>query len=154
MKALIQRVKRASVTVGGRETGKIDGGILVFLGVAPEDTGADADKLADKIVNMRIFEDGDGKINLSLTDLGLGILAVPQFTLMADIKKGTRPGFSGAAKPEYANELFEYFVSSLRKKTDKVACGVFGADMQVELLNDGPFTLMLDSGLWVKHNQA
>lgn len=143
MKAVIQRVNFASVSVDEKTVGKIDKGYLVLLGVGKEDDKAKCEKLADKIINLRIFEDENGKINLSLKDIGGELLIVSQFTLYADCKK-RRPGFTDAAPPDIANELYEYFVQVCKAQVEKVECGVFGAYMKVNLENDGPFTVCLD----------
>ena len=145
MRALIQRVKRACVRVGGEEVGRIGKGLLVFLGVMKGDGEEDIFYLVDKIVNLRIFEDEDGKINLSLLDVKGEILCVSQFTLLAETRKGRRPSFTQAAPPEEASRLFEKFTSELENKGVGVKRGVFGAHMEVELVNDGPFTIMIDS---------
>ena len=145
MKAVVQRVSHARVSVDGQEIGKIGEGYLILLGVADTDTTQIADKMADKICKLRIFEDENGKTNLSLADVGGEILVVSQFTLYADCKKGNRPSFVKAGKPELANELYEYFMERCRLYSPVVAHGSFGADMKVELLNDGPFTIVLDS---------
>lgn len=144
MRIVLQRVTSASVTVNGNITGQIDNGYLVLFGVGKEDTEKDCVRLADKIINLRIFSDENDKINLSLKDIGGSILVVPQFTLYADCRKGNRPNFIQAGSPDYANKLFEYFVEYLRNKNQHVETGVFGADMKVELLNDGPFTVILE----------
>ena len=145
MKAIIQRVTKASVKVDDKICGKIEKGLLVFLGVFDSDTKADADKLADKITKMRIFEDENGKTNLALADVSGALLVISQFTLCADIRKGNRPSFINAGKPDFANEMYEYFISALKAKGNKVENGIFGADMKVELLNDGPFTIIADT---------
>lgn len=146
MRALIQRVKYASVTVEGSCIGKIDQGLLVLLGVGPNDSEKEADFLASKCANLRIFVDENDKMNLSLLDIGGQMLVVSQFTLYADCKKGRRPSFVGAAAPDKANELYEYFKTSVKNVgVSKVEHGEFGADMKVELLNDGPVTIMLDT---------
>lgn len=145
MKLVIQRVTEAKVEVEGRCTGQIGKGYLVLLGVADGDTKEIADKLFDKMVKLRIFSDENGKINLSLKDVGGELLVVSQFTLYADCRKGNRPSFVNAGKPDMANELYEYFLELSRKELGKVECGEFGADMKVSLLNDGPFTIVLDS---------
>ena len=144
MKAVIQRVKHSSVTVDGKLISKIDNGFMILLGVMDGDTKEDADKLIKKIPVLRIFEDENGKMNLNINDVGGKILTVSQFTLYADCRKGTRPGFSEAAEPKFANEMYEYFLSLCREKLGCAEHGVFGADMQVELLNDGPVTIFLE----------
>lgn len=145
MRAVLQRVLQADVRVDGEVTGAIDQGILVLLGVAHGDSAADVDYLVDKVVNLRIFEDDAGKMNLSLEQIGGKVLAVSQFTLLADCRKGRRPGFSAAAPPEEADALYREFVARLQQRGVAVECGVFQADMKVSLVNDGPVTLMLDS---------
>ncbi|MBC8433446.1 MAG: D-tyrosyl-tRNA(Tyr) deacylase [Desulfobacterales bacterium] len=145
MRAVIQRVKSSSVTVGDETVGKIGSGLLVLLGVAEPDQSADADFLAKKIVNLRIFEDEQGKMNRSLIDIGGEMLVVSQFTLLGDCRKGRRPSFIDAAGPDKANELYEYFVAQVRKTGVHVATGRFGAMMEVSLINDGPVTLILES---------
>lgn len=145
MKIVIQRVKHASVTVDDKVLGKIGKGYLILLGVSNEDTKEIADKLIDKIIKLRIFEDENGKTNLSITDVGGEILVVSQFTLYANCKKGNRPSFIEAGAPDFANDMYEYFKEQIKVKLGKVECGEFGADMKVELLNDGPFTIVLDS---------
>lgn len=147
MKAVLQRVTRASVTVEGERISSIGGGLLILLGVADGDTGRDAEVLADKIANLRIFSDSEGKMNLSLLATDGEALVVSQFTLCANCVKGRRPDFFAAAKPDTANELYEYFCERMIENGVKsVGKGVFGADMQVELLNDGPVTIIIDSG--------
>jgi len=145
MRAVVQRVSRAKVTVAGRITGEIGGGMLVLLGVSTEDESADADHLIDKAVNLRIFEDADGKMNLSLADTCGGMLVVSQFTLYGDTRRGRRPSFIRAAGGEKATKLYEYFVARARESISDVATGEFGAMMDVELVNDGPVTIILDS---------
>ena len=145
MRAVVQRVSRAGVTVEGRVTGKIEQGLLVLLGVAHADTEADADYLADKIAGLRIFEDPDEKMNLSLIDVGGAVLAVSQFTLYGDVRRGKRPSFDAAARPEQAKELYEYFVGKIRSAGLRCETGVFQAMMNVELVNSGPVTILLDS---------
>ena len=145
MRTVVQRVTHASVKVDGQTIGEIGKGFLILLGVAEEDDEAVADKMADKICRLRIFEDENGKTNLSLADVGGEILVVSQFTLYADCKKGNRPSFVKAGNPEKANRLYEYFMERCASHVQTVQHGQFGADMKVELLNDGPFTLMLDS---------
>ncbi len=144
MKALLQRVSHASVTVRNQLVAKINGGLLVFLGVEKNDTEQQADYLARKIVNLRIFEDENGKMNLSLKDVNGEILLVSQFTLAGDVSRGNRPGFETAAKPDDANRLYLYFSEQLRAQGIETQTGIFQADMQVELLNDGPVTFMLE----------
>ena len=145
MKAVIQRVKNASVEVEGKTVGEIGQGLLVFLGVGQEDNEKVAQKIVDKISGMRIFEDEDGKTNLSSADIDAEILVISQFTLYANCRKGNRPSFIEAAPPDMANELYEYTVSLFRERFKKTETGIFGADMKVSLLNDGPFTIVLDS---------
>ncbi|PWJ10778.1 D-aminoacyl-tRNA deacylase [Ruminococcus flavefaciens] len=144
MRIVLQRVTSASVTVDGEVIGKIGTGFLLLFGVGHEDTEEDCRRLADKISGLRIFSDENDKINLDLESVGGEILVVPQFTLYADCRKGNRPNFIQAAKPEKANALYEYFVDYLRSKGKHVETGSFGADMKVELLNDGPFTVILE----------
>jgi D-tyrosyl-tRNA(Tyr) deacylase len=145
MKAVIQRVSRASVTVDGMVTGAIGRGLLILLGVGKSDTRQSAEYLADKITSLRIFPDQNGKMNCSLLDTGGSLLVVSQFTLYGDCRKGRRPSFDAAAPPEQARALYEYFVSRLRAMGVPVETGVFQAHMDVELLNDGPVTLLLES---------
>lgn len=144
MRIVLQRVTSASVTVDGKIIGKIGTGFLLLFGVGHEDTEEDCRRLADKISGLRIFSDENDKINLDLDSVGGQLLVVPQFTLYADCRKGNRPNFIQAAKPEKANALYEYFVEYLRSKGKHVETGEFGADMKVELLNDGPFTVILE----------
>ncbi len=151
MRAVIQRVKNAQVTVGAEMVGRIGTGFLVLLGVAEDDTEAAADKMADKICKLRIFEDENGKTNRSLADVGGELLVVSQFTLYADCRKGNRPSFIRAGSPDKANDLYEYFQARCAQYVPKVEHGSFGANMKVELTNDGPFTLILESdghGIW------
>ncbi|HTN75193.1 MAG TPA: D-aminoacyl-tRNA deacylase [Pirellulaceae bacterium] len=145
MRAVVQRVSQASVTVAGEVVGQIERGLLVLLGVATDDTAADARTLAEKIVQLRIFDDADGKMNLALIDIGGGLLAVSQFTLFGDCRKGRRPSFIAAAPPELAEQLYETFVSVARSQGVMVQTGRFRAQMDVALVNDGPVTLLLDS---------
>ena len=145
MRALIQRVTSASVMIGGKSTGKIDKGLLILLGVSVNDTCAEADKLVEKLLKSRIFEDENGKMNLSVTDIRGELLVVSQFTLYADCRRGNRPDFMDAARPDAANALYEYFKTKLKDGGLKVECGVFGADMKVSLCNDGPVTILFDT---------
>ncbi|MBQ6035129.1 MAG: D-tyrosyl-tRNA(Tyr) deacylase [Ruminococcus sp.] len=144
MRIVLQRVTSASVKVDGNIIGEIGTGFLLLFGVGHEDTEEDCRRLADKISGLRIFSDENDKINLDLDSVGGQLLVVPQFTLYADCRKGNRPNFIQAAKPEKANALYEYFVEYLRSKGKHVETGEFGADMKVELLNDGPFTVILE----------
>ena len=144
MKVVLQRVTKASVDVDGKTVGEIGNGLLVLLGVGQGDTEKDCERLAEKIVNLRIFSDENDKINLSLKDIDGELLIVSQFTLYADCKKGHRPNFLNAAKPDEANRLYECFIRICREKVPKVESGIFGADMKVSLLNDGPFTIILE----------
>lgn len=145
MRAVIQRVKRASVEIEGEPVGSIGCGYLILLGVGHEDTEAEAVKLWNKIIKLRIFEDEEGKTNLSLADVQGEVLVVSQFTLYADCKKGNRPSFVKAGSPDEANRLYEHFVSLAKQAVNKVDTGRFGAMMDVSLVNDGPFTLFLDT---------
>ncbi|MBM6778865.1 D-tyrosyl-tRNA(Tyr) deacylase [Collinsella tanakaei] len=145
MRAVVQRVTRASVTIDGEVTGSIGAGYLVLLGVGANDTRAEADRLWDKLRTLRINEDENGKTNLSLADTGGEVLVVSQFTLYANCRRGRRPSFTEAAAPALATELYEYFVSLVRQDVEHVATGTFAAYMQVELVNDGPFTIVLDT---------
>ncbi|AUR50853.1 D-aminoacyl-tRNA deacylase [Aquella oligotrophica] len=144
MKAVIQRVKLSSVSVAGEIVGKINQGLLILLGITHDDTRNQCDWLANKIINMRIFSDSDDKLNLSVKDIAGGILVISQFTLYAEAEKGNRPSFTNAARPEIAKPLYEYFIDKLRANDISVESGIFGADMQVELINDGPITIMLE----------
>ena len=144
MKAVVQRVTHASVKVDGEIKGQIGQGFLILLGVGQNDTEEDADRLVNKIVKLRIFSDENDKITLSLADVGGSLLVISQFTLYADCRKGNRPNFIQAGKPDEAKRLYEYFVSQCKKQVPVVEKGVFGADMKVELLNDGPFTVVLE----------
>ena len=145
MRAVVQRVSQARVDVGGDTVGAIEGGLLVLLGVQAADTERDADYLAAKIVGLRIFNDAQGKMNLDLQQVRGGVLVVSQFTLYGDARKGRRPSFVQAAPPEQAEHLYEYFLEAAARHAVPVAHGVFGAHMQVHLVNDGPVTLLLDS---------
>lgn len=142
---LLQRVSRASVSVEGARVGEIGRGLLVLIGVQRHDDPARADRLLERLVTYRVFEDGAGKMNLNLTEVGGALLLVPQFTLAADTAKGRRPSFSSAASPDLGRELFDYLLGRARTECATVAAGVFGADMQVELVNDGPVTFWLES---------
>ena len=144
MKFVIQRVKEAEVKVDGQTTGKIDNGFLVLIGITHTDTKEIADYLVKKLINLRVFEDENGKMNLSLGDINGSLLLISQFTLYADCSGGNRPSFTEAAKPDFANELYEYIISECKKKVDKVETGIFGADMKVSLKNDGPVTIILE----------
>jgi D-tyrosyl-tRNA(Tyr) deacylase len=145
MRAVLQRVSRARVVIGGEAVGAIDRGLLVLLGVAPDDTADDARRLADKVVGLRIFADDEGKMNRAVADVGGAVLVVSQFTLYGDCRKGRRPSFIGAAGPDIAVPLYEAFVEAVRAQGVPAATGRFGAMMQVELVNDGPVTLIVDS---------
>ena len=146
MKFVIQRVLNSSVKVDNEVVGAIGKGFMVLIGVADGDTKEIADKMIDKMIKLRIFEDSEGKTNLSLNDVGGELLLVSQFTLYADCKKGNRPSFIKAGKPEFANEMYEYIIDKCKTYEGlKVERGKFGADMKVELINDGPFTIILDS---------
>jgi D-tyrosyl-tRNA(Tyr) deacylase len=145
MRAVVQRVKYAQVKVNGQVTGKIDCGLLVFLGVTHRDLEADADYLADKIAGLRVFDDENGKMNLAVADVGRQILAVSQFTLYGDVRRGKRPSFDAAAPPQRARELYEYFIQRIRAMGLHCETGWFQETMQVELVNDGPVTILIDS---------
>lgn len=145
MRFVIQRVKHAEVTIGGEVTARIGRGFLVLVGVTDTDTREIADKMVKKMTGLRIFEDENGKTNLSLADVDGALLLVSQFTLYADCKKGNRPSFIKAGKSDMANEMYEYVIARSRENINVVETGSFGADMKVELLNDGPFTILLDS---------
>ncbi len=148
MKLVIQRVSRASVTVRGEVIGRIGQGFLVLVGVGQKDTKEDADRLARKMIGLRIFSDENGKINKSLKDVDGQLLLVSQFTLYADCRHGNRPGFTDAADPGLAEELYEYLIDICRREIPVVEQGEFGAEMKVELVNDGPFTILLDSEMY------
>ncbi|KEY18528.1 D-aminoacyl-tRNA deacylase [Kaistella antarctica] len=145
MKTVIQRVSEAKVKVDGKIAGEIAHGLLLLIGIDEEDEQADADWLVQKILNLRIFGDQEGKLNLSVLDTSGEILCISQFTLIADYRKGNRPSFIKAAKPEKAIPLFEYFKTELSKSNLKIESGIFGADMKVSLVNDGPVTIVMDS---------
>jgi D-aminoacyl-tRNA deacylase len=145
MRAVVQRVSRCRVTVEGNVTGQIGAGLLVLLGVSRGDTEAAADYLAEKVVGLRIFEDGEGKMNLSVQDSGGAVLVVSQFTLYGDVRRGKRPSFDAAARPEEAERLYEHFVSKIRSAGLRCETGRFQAMMEVELVNSGPVTILLDS---------
>ena len=144
MRLLIQRVSKASVKVEGECVGKINKGFLVFLGITHGDTKDNVDYLVNKLYNLRVFEDENEKMNLSIKDINGEILIVSQFTLYADTSHGNRPSFINAAKPDEANELYEYFIEKAKQTGLKIESGIFGADMKVELLNDGPVTILLE----------
>ena len=145
MRAVVQRVASSRVSVDENITGEIERGLLVLLGVTHEDSSADVDYLLEKIVNLRIFEDENEKMNLSLKDINGELLVVSQFTLYGDCRKGRRPNFTNAAKPDLANELYEEFIEEASKQNIKVGTGKFGANMMVELTNEGPVTILIDS---------
>ena len=145
MKAVLQRVKSASVAVDGETVGACGNGFLILLGVAGGDTGTDAELLAAKIVKLRVFKDENGKMNRSVTDIGGELLVISQFTLLANYRHGNRPDFLASAKPDGANRLYEYFKQLLGREVPHVEAGIFGADMQVSLVNDGPVTIVMDS---------
>lgn len=145
MKFVIQRVTSASCTVDGQVTGSIGKGFMVLIGVSDSDTKEIADKMTKKLLGLRIFEDAEGKTNLSLADVNGSLLLISQFTLYADCKKGNRPSFINAGKPDMANEMYEYIIAECKKSVPIVEKGIFGADMKIQLLNDGPFTIVLDS---------
>lgn len=145
MKFVIQRVSNAQVKVDGKVTGKINKGFVVLIGITHTDNTEIADKMIKKMVNLRVFSDENDKMNLALKDVDGGLLLISQFTLYADCKKGNRPSFIDAAKPDYANELYAYIVEKCKENCNRVQTGIFGADMKVELLNDGPVTIVLNS---------
>ena len=145
MKFVIQRVQHASCVVDDKVTGEIEKGFLVLIGVAETDTREIADKMVKKLVGLRIFEDEEGKTNMSLSQVQGALLLISQFTLYADCKKGNRPSFIKAGKPDMASEMYEYIIAKCKESVEKVERGVFGADMKISLLNDGPFTIVLDS---------
>ena len=145
MRFVVQRVTHASVTVDGNVIGQIGQGFMVLIGVSDEDTKETADKMVKKLLGLRIFEDENGKTNLDIHTVGGSLLLISQFTLYADCKHGNRPSFIKAGKPDMANEMYEYIIAKCREQVETVETGEFGADMKVELLNDGPFTILLDS---------
>lgn len=145
MKFLIQRVAQAEVLVDKKSIGKIQKGLLVFVGVSQNDTKETADKMIHKLLNLRIFEDDAGKTNLNLESVGGSLLIISQFTLYADCRHGNRPSFINAGKPDMANDLYEYIIAKCRETVSDIQHGEFGADMKVSLVNDGPFTIILDS---------
>ncbi len=144
MKVLLQRVSKASVKVEGKVEGEIGPGLLVFLGVTDSDTDEEIDYLVNKVTNLRVFNDNQGKMNLSIKDVSGDILVVSQFTLYADCQRGRRPSYTQAANPEYADEMYERFIEKIQISGVKVQSGVFGAHMEVELINDGPVTIMIE----------
>ena len=146
MRLVVQRVSRASVSVGGAELGAIGRGAVVLVGIAPSDDAATVDRMADKLLGLRFFEDPDGRTNLALADVEGELLVVSQFTLLADTSRGRRPGFTGAALPDHAEPLVDRLIARLRDAGVRVATGRFGAEMDVALVNEGPFTLVVDSG--------
>ena len=145
MRCVVQRVSRASVTVEGKTTGEVEKGYMVLVGVEQGDGEADMRYCAEKVAGLRVFEDGEGKMNLSVKDVGGAVLAVSQFTLLGDVRHGRRPSFSNAARPEEANALYEDFCQALRAAGIRVETGVFQTHMEVSLVNDGPVTILLDS---------
>lgn len=145
MRAVVQKVSSSKVTVDGQIVGQINQGLMVLLGVTHDDTSKDVDYMVDKVTNLRIFEDEEGKMNLSLKDVDGEILAVSQFTLYGDARRGRRPSFSDAARPEVANPLYEEFVKKIKDQGINVGTGIFGAHMMVDLTNDGPVTILLES---------
>ena len=147
MKLVIQRVSSAKVEVNNKTVGEIHKGFLVLLGVGPEDNEKTADFLVQKVCKLRVFEDENGKMNLSIKDINGELLIVSQFTLYANTEKGNRPSFDGAANPEIANKLYEYFITKCKEEVGKVEHGEFGADMKVSLLNDGPVTIILEKNI-------
>lgn len=154
MKAVLQRVLHASVEVDGRIVGQCDKGLMILLGVAEGDTEKDADALSDKILKLRIFEDVNQKMNLSVRDVDGELLVVSQFTLMANYAHGNRPDFLASAKPAEANRLYEYFVSRISAGVRRTETGIFGADMKVELINDGPVTIVMDSNVLLRKDMT
>jgi len=145
MKFVVQRVTHASVTVDGKVLGKIDKGFMVLIGIAQDDTNEIAEKMVKKLCGLRIFEDSEGKTNLAINEVGGSLLLISQFTLYADCHKGNRPSFIYAGKPDMASPMYEFIIEEAKKYVSTVERGEFGADMKVELLNDGPFTIVLDS---------
>lgn len=150
MKFIVQRVKNASVKVEDKIVGKIDAGYMVLIGICENDTKEIADKMLKKLINLRIFSDENGKMNLNINAVNGELLLISQFTLYANCTEGNRPSFIEAAKPEFANELYEYIIEQAKKSVSKVEKGIFGAHMEVELINDGPVTIILDSEKIVK----
>lgn len=151
VKFVIQRVTDAKVSVDGKVVGKIGKGFMVLIGIAGMDTVEIADKMIKKLIGMRIFEDENGKTNLALKDVGGELLLISQFTLYSDCKKGNRPSFVNAGAPDMADEMYQYIISQCKKEIDVVEKGIFGADMKVSLVNDGPFTIVLDSDEIIKN---
>lgn len=144
MKFIVQRVKKSQVDIDNKTVGKIDKGFMVLIGITHDDTKEIADYLVKKLINLRVFEDEKGKMNLSLKDVDGSLLLISQFTLYADCSSGNRPSFTNAAKPDFANELYEYIIEECKKQIPIVQTGIFGADMQVSLVNDGPVTIILE----------
>ena len=144
MKFIVQRVKKSQVDIDDKTVGKIDKGFMVLIGITHDDTKEIADYLVKKLINLRVFEDEKGKMNLSLKDVDGSLLLISQFTLYADCSSGNRPSFTNAAKPDFANELYEYIIEECKKQIPIVQTGIFGADMQVSLVNDGPVTIILE----------
>ena len=153
MKAVLQRVKEASVSVDGNTVGQCNKGLMILLGVAEGDTDHDAELLAEKILKLRIFSDENGKMNLSVQDIDGELLVISQFTLLADYSHGNRPSYTGSAKPDEANRLYEYFVSLVKSRVRHTGTGIFGADMKVALVNDGPVTIVMDSEILKKKSE-
>lgn len=144
MRFIVQRVKKSQVDIDGKTVGKIDKGFMVLIGITHNDTKEIADYLVNKLINLRVFEDENGKMNLSLKDIEGSLLLISQFTLYADCSGGNRPSFTNAAKPDFANELYEYIINQCKEQIKNVQTGIFGADMKVSLINDGPVTIILE----------
>ncbi len=144
MKFIVQRVKKSQVDIDGKTVGKISKGFMALIGITHNDTKEIADYLVNKLINLRVFEDENGKMNLSLNDVGGSLLLISQFTLYADCSRGNRPSFTNAANPDFANKLYEYIINKCKQKIKNVQTGIFGADMKVSLINDGPVTIILE----------